>query len=119
MTNIIEILYKAPGFYELESQGSTGPFLESFQESAVYPMEKFMSDVGGTAGLMLGMSLATVIGLVDVLISKCMLTFFFIEHNIHSVIYKIMAREPVLEFENRQELKAMMDGLKVQRERMI
>ena len=30
-----------------------------------------------------------------------------------------MAREPVLEFENRQELKAMMDGLKVQRERMI
>ena len=37
----------------------------------------------------------------------------------YSVIYKIMAREPVLEFENRQELKAMMDGLKVQRERMI
>jgi len=37
-------------------------------------MEKFMSDVGGTAGLMLGMSLATVIGLVDVLISKCMLS---------------------------------------------
>ena len=30
-----------------------------------------------------------------------------------------MAHEPVLEFQNRQELKAMMDGLKVQRERMI
>ena len=39
--------------------------------------------------------------------------------NLYSVIYKIMAREPVLEFENRQQLKAMMDGLKVQRERMI
>ena len=47
------------------------PKNNSFKESAVYPLEKFMSDVGGTAGLMLGMSLATVIGLVDVLISKC------------------------------------------------
>ena len=44
---------------------------------------------------------------------------FNIIYIIYSVIYKIMAREPVLEFENRQELKAMMDGLKVQRERMI
>ena len=81
MTNIIEILYKASGFYELEIQGSTGPFVESFKESAVYPMEKFMSDVGGTAGLMLGMSLATVIGLVDVLISKRKSSFVIHKQN--------------------------------------
>ena len=71
MTNIIEILYKALGFYKLAKICSMKPNNNSFKESAVYPLEKFMSDVGGTAGLMLGMSLATVIGLVDVLISKC------------------------------------------------
>ena len=57
------------------------PNNNSSKESAVYPLEKFMSDVGGTAGLMLGMSLATVIGLVDVLISKRKSSFVIHKQN--------------------------------------
>lgn len=41
-----------------------------YTEVAEYGIENFLSDVGGTAGLILGMSFATVIGLVDILIQK-------------------------------------------------
>ena len=38
--------------------------------SEVKLIENFLSDVGGTAGLMLGMSFATVIGLIDILLQQ-------------------------------------------------
>ena len=41
-----------------------------YTEVAEYGIENFLSDVGGTAGLILGMSFATVIGLVDIMIQK-------------------------------------------------
>ena len=37
--------------------------------------KNFLSDVGGTAGLILGMSFATVIGLIDILLQQ---TFKFV-----------------------------------------
>ena len=42
--------------------------IESKKEVADYPIEVLFSDVGGTAGLILGMSFATVLGLVDIAI---------------------------------------------------
>ena len=41
-----------------------------YTEVAEYGIENFLSDVGGTAGLILGMSFATVIGLVDILVQR-------------------------------------------------
>ena len=41
---------------------------ESKKEVADYPIEVLFSDVGGTAGLILGMSFATVLGLIDIAI---------------------------------------------------
>ena len=37
-------------------------------ETPEYGSENFMSDVGGTAGLILGMSFATIVGLIDIFI---------------------------------------------------
>ena len=44
------------------------PIFESIKEVADYPIEVLFSDVGGTAGLILGMSFATVLGLIDIAI---------------------------------------------------
>ena len=40
----------------------------SILETPEYGSENFMSDVGGTAGLILGMSFATIVGLIDIFI---------------------------------------------------
>ena len=45
-----------------------GTVFESIKEVADYPIEVLFSDVGGTAGLILGMSFATVLGLIDIAI---------------------------------------------------
>ena len=46
----------------------SGQGFESITEVADYPIEVLFSDVGGTAGLILGMSFATVLGLIDIAI---------------------------------------------------
>ena len=39
-----------------------------YTETPEYGIDSFLSDVGGTAGLILGMSFATVIGLIDIVL---------------------------------------------------
>ena len=61
--------------------------------------KNFLSDVGGTAGLILGMSFATVIGLIDILLQQ---TFKFVTK------YAEMGRKCALDFVTR--LKVTIKG---------
>ena len=40
--------------------------MSEYLETPDYGKENFMSDVGGTAGLILGISFATIVGLIDI-----------------------------------------------------
>ncbi|XP_037089573.1 uncharacterized protein LOC119109932 [Pollicipes pollicipes] len=45
--------------------------LQTTEEVEVYPLDQFLSDVGGSLGLMIGGSLLTIVELVDCLVCSC------------------------------------------------
>ena len=66
MTEVDEVVYTGKITYTMMAIKWPDSFMHFLKETPEYGMENFLSDVGGTAGLILGMSFATVIGLIDI-----------------------------------------------------
>ena len=75
MTEVDEVVYTETPEYGMEEGFRFLCTKLSFEASKKAKLKNFLSDVGGTAGLILGMSFATVIGLIDILLQQ---TFKFI-----------------------------------------
>lgn len=63
MTEVDEVVYTGESYHMTHII-----FTCIDSETPEYGSENFMSDVGGTAGLILGMSFATIVGLIDIFI---------------------------------------------------
>ena len=68
MTEVDEVVYTGEPCFQKNAEQTLRALSHWNSETPEYGSENFMSDVGGTAGLILGMSFATIVGLIDIFI---------------------------------------------------